>query len=301
MAAVLEITLESGETRELRIGNTATIGRSPANDVPLPGSGLVSRQHAILRCHNGRDYQLMDLGSRNGTCVDGRRVIMPVNLLNEACISIGGHAIIFRSVPESAMIQAEEVTIASGTGFGTASNNLEVAILVCDLRGFSTFSESLSPELVARTLGGWFREVAALVHESGGVVDKFIGDAVLAYWSGEGDCARALDLAKRLRAVAAGMCWPESGTALAIGVALHHGEVASGNIGVLAQRDATIIGDAVNTAFRLEGLMKQLGPPVLLSEDFVKRLESPQGFEDLGEHSLKGKSRQVRVFGWAGK
>ena len=72
---------------EVTVGNTVTIGRTRENSVCLNFSPLVSRQHAIIRCHNGYQYQLIDLGSRNGTYVDDQRVIMPV-ALNSAVLNI---------------------------------------------------------------------------------------------------------------------------------------------------------------------------------------------------------------------
>ena len=83
---------------------------------------------------------------------------------------------------------------------------------------------------------------------------------------------------------------------------MHYGRVAFGNIGLVAQRDATIIGNAVNTTFRLESVMKELGQKLLVSEQLVEAL--PDGlrgqYSDLGEKSLKGKHEMVRVFGWNG-
>lgn len=300
MAAILEILPESGEPREIRIGNTATIGRTVANDVWLQDSPLVSRQHAILRCHNGHEYQLMDLGSRNGTFVEGNRVILPVNLHENARIQIGDNEIVFRTVPTSGLPAPDEVTLVA-IPKERAGLDREVAILVCDIRGFSGFSEKLSPAVLVRVLGNWFRETGHLVQQSGGVIDKFIGDAVLAYWTeplgGSDACNRALEVADLLLETAAGMTWPESEDRFHIGIALHHGVVSQGMVGIVAQRDATIIGDAVNIAFRLEGIMKTLGTPVVLSAAFHQRISATHRFEDHGEMLLKGKALPVRVYG----
>ena len=75
--------------------------------------------------------------------------------------------------------------------------------------------------------------------------------------------------------------------------------VTCGNVGLDAQRDATIIGDAVNTVFRLEGLMKELNKPVLLSADFRQLLSTDEQFVELGERRLKGKLQAVRIYGFA--
>jgi len=83
-----------------------------------------------------------------------------------------------------------------------------------------------------------------------------------------------------------------------IAVALHHGSVTCGNVGLVAQRDATILGDTVNTVFRIESLMKQLNQRLALSQDFLTTLPVPGiKLNDLGDHQLKGKYQAVRLFG----
>jgi adenylate cyclase len=95
------------------------------------------------------------------------------------------------------------------------------------------------------------------------------------------------------------MHWPDNMRKFEIAVALHHGPVTCGNIGLVAQRDATIIGDSVNTAFRIEGVMKPLGKQLVASRDFLDMVaQSPVEFADLGEHQLKGKNQLVRLMGY---
>ena len=154
---------------------------------------------------------------------------------------------------------------------------------------------------LAKVLGNWFRESGNLVQGSGGVIDKFIGDAMLAYWTDPPNensaCNRALGVADQILASASNLSWPDSDQPFNVGIALHHGTVSHGNIGLVAQRDATIIGDAVNTAFRLESIIKSLNLQIVLSETFHSRIDDMGRFEDLGEKELKGKSRSVRIFG----
>ena len=98
-----------------------------------------------------------------------------------------------------------------------------------------------------------------------------------------------LDLASKIT-------W-SSGEPFRVGVALHFGAVTCGNVGVDAQRDATIIGDAVNTVFRLESVMKELNQQVLLSADFREHLPASESLIDLGERKLKGKQQAVQIYG----
>jgi adenylate cyclase len=304
MPAKLIVRPAEGEAFEVEIGNTATIGRSRDNTVSLHSNPHVSRQHAVIRCHNAYQFQIMDLGSRNGTFVNGRRVITPTVLTDGAVIRITNNELIFEQSEQSSQDATYDVTIAAGTDTAHDQNAI-VAVMVCDIRGFSTMAEILAEDELARTLGQWFRDVGNIVHDAGGTIDKFIGDAVLAYWTRETQDGResrgALDSALRLLKTAAGRRWmvPEE-RAFNIAVALHHGVVTCGNMGLVAQRDATIIGDTVNTVFRIESVMKQLNQKLAASQDFLSTLpNSGIAFNDLGEHQLKGKYQPVRLFGMA--
>jgi adenylate cyclase len=301
MPAKLRVTPLAGEPFDLTIGNTATIGRTRDNIVCLSGSPLVSRQHALVRCHDGYQYQIIDLGSRNGTYVNDQRVIMPTTLSDGARILIAKNELLFQQVEDDYATAALEVTLA-GSMAGAHSAVQPVALLVCDIRGFSTMAEKISSSDLAQHLGVWFREAGNLVTKNGGTIDKFIGDAVLAYWSGCGDqpvdCAATLEIARQLLALAGTTKWPD-GQPFRVGVALHYGSVTCGNVGVDAQRDATIIGDAVNTVFRLESVMKELNQAVVLSADFRQHLPAEEKLVDLGQKKLKGKQQAVGVYGLA--
>lgn len=302
MKALLKIHPAEGDAFEVEISNTATIGRSRDNTVGFDKSPQVSRQHAIIRCQNAWQYQIMDLGSRNGTFVDGRRVITPTVLRDGAIIRICNNEITFHPIESEQSPGVADVTLASGTS--ALEESATVAIMVCDLRGFSTMSEFLPEDQLARTLGEWFRSAGEIVQSSGGMVDKFIGDAILAYWvrgDAADEAARAFETGRTLLQKAAERHWPhDPDERLRIAVALHHGTVTCGNIGLVAQRDATIIGDAVNTTFRIEALMKSFPQKLVCTGDFVDQLSaaSRSGFTDLGDHQLKGKNQLVRLLGW---
>ena len=301
MPAKLTINPLLGKPFELAIGNTATIGRTSDNTICLTGSPLVSRQHALVRCHDGYQYQIIDLGSRNGTFVNDQRVVLPTPLTSGARIQIAKNNLVFEQVDEEFSGAEFEATLA-GSMAGAASAVRPVALLVCDIRGFSSMAEKISSADLAQQLGIWFREAGNLVNKSGGTIDKFIGDAILAYWSGreaeEVDCAATLRIARDLLALAATIKWT-NGEAFRVGVALHYGSVTCGNVGLDAQRDATIIGDVVNTVFRLESVMKELNQLILLSADFRDRLPAREKLIDLGERKLKGKQQSVRIYGLA--
>lgn len=304
MGAKLHIQPAAVDPFEVRIGNTATIGRTRENTVCLNFSPLVSRQHAMIRCHNGFQYQLIDLGSRNGTFVNDQRVIMPVTLSPGSVIRIADNSLTFQ---EEVAEESEDTALtvaATMTGSGGALATRPVALLVCDIRGFSRMSEHVPAGDVAQLLGQWFRETGNVVQQRQGIVDKFLGDALLAYWAttqqGASDCTAALETALDFLRLASSLHWP-NGEPLGIVVALHYGRVTFGNVGLAAERDATIIGDPVNTVFRLEGVTKEVGARVLLSEDFARQLPPGLPLRDFGPRELKGKQQHVRVFGWEGQ
>ena len=295
MPARLQVTPSVGEPFELIIGNTATIGRTSDNTICLHGSPLVSRQHALLRCHDGYRYQLIDLGSRNGTFVDDQRVVMPttlsegarIRLLIMSCASSGSRRIFLR----------------------LSSNPLSLAPSIARPRPFdpshcwsATFAvqiqwrkKSLVPTLPSISVSGSAkretscRKTAALSISLSAMHSLPTG--ALASRMGP-DCAATLRIARELLALAATVKWSD-GQPFRVGIALHYGVVTCGNVGLDAQRDATIIGDAVNTVFRLESLMKEFGSASLLSADFREHLVTGENFIDFGERKLKGK-RAVR-------
>ena len=298
MPATLQINPVSGEPFEIRIGNHASIGRLPDSTVCLPFDTGISRQHAVIRSHNGFHYQIIDLGSLNGTYVNGQRVVLPERLENGARVLIAENEIVFEQGEEwSAELQ--RTTIGAGRE-GSDDDSIFAALMVCDLRGFTKATEAYSQNDLAQTLGGWFRQAGNLIQEKGGNIDKFMGDAVFAYWTkGEAaECQAAFETAQELLRLALMMNWPDAKSPFEIAIALNCGDVTCGNMGIIAERGTTIMGNAVNTVFRLESVAKELNQRLVASQDFVLALPSADGFADLGEHSLKGKRHPVRVFGF---
>jgi adenylate cyclase len=305
MGAKLSIEPAQADPFEVAIGNTATIGRTRENTVCLSFSPLVSRQHALIRCHNGWQYQLIDLGSRNGTYVNDQRVVMPVTLTDGARIRIADNVMTFSEHDDESSGEHNAMTLV-GTMSSSDHSVIEsrpVALLVCDIRGFSTMSETIPGADMAQMLGAWFRETGNLVAQSGGTIDKFIGDAMLAYWGAAGrsaaDCGTAFAAAKMMMTLADARKW-QNDTPFRIAIALHFGKVTCSNVGVAAERDATIIGDAVNTVFRLEAISKELNQRVVMSGDFAEQMpELMKKCNDFGERTLKGKAQLVQVYGLA--
>jgi adenylate cyclase len=188
-------------------------------------------------------------------------------------------------------------------GFQRGSGELiDAAIWFCDLRGFTALSDERSPQDVVKTLDEYFDCVAGAVMAAGGEILKFIGDATLAIFPAAADapsaCRRALAAAEHALAALERVNVERVARGeppLAIGVALHLGQVMYGNIGAKDRLDFTVISSAVNEACRLEALCKALETPLALSQAFVEAAR-PDGLVDLGHHALKGVRAPLRVF-----
>ncbi|HZT52339.1 MAG TPA: adenylate/guanylate cyclase domain-containing protein [Stellaceae bacterium] len=179
---------------------------------------------------------------------------------------------------------------------------LRAAVMATDLRGFTGISDRLPGDEVVQALDEYFEMVTQAVHAQGGNVLKFIGDGVLAIFDAEeGEDAAAADaglaaaraLIRHLDARNAGE--GRARVPLRAGVGLHLGTVMYGNVGAPDRLDFTAIGPAVNLAFRLEDLTKELRRPVLASRAFAAAASS--ALTPLGPQPIRGLSEYEEVFG----
>jgi class 3 adenylate cyclase len=172
----------------------------------------------------------------------------------------------------------------------------ELTLLLCDIRGFTKISESLSPQETVTFVNEYLDLVCPPIVGSGGVIDKFMGDGVLAFFEGGGHAGRALEAARRILASV-----ERSGRTsdrIRIGVALHTGEVLIGSIGPRTRREVTIISDAVNTLTRLEELNKVYGSAVVASVATMAQVDEGDraGFAGPIDVSIRGRGAGVKVF-----
>jgi adenylate cyclase len=177
---------------------------------------------------------------------------------------------------------------------------VEAVIWYCDLRGFTSLVDARPVADVVPILDRYFESVAGPVSDNGGEILKFIGDAMLAVFRIEPNmptdepCARALAAAETALAALTELNVTLD-TSLAIGVALHVGEVMYGNIGARNRLDFTVIGRAVNEACRVEALCKELGVALLVTSSFVAA-HPASGVVSLGDYTLRGVARPHELF-----
>lgn len=199
--------------------------------------------------------------------------------------------------------------VIGGTIRRNAGETIEAIVLACDLRGFTQLADSHRAEEVIEALGEFFEAVAQPVTKAGGDIVKMVGDGILAVFplelrpkdENEGRARLAAEAVREaLAALAAikGEALPAGIPELRAGFALHAGRVTFGNVGSRDRLDFTLIGLAVNAAFRLETLTKTLGEPALASAQFAE-LAKGKGLKPLGAHELRGVSQKMEVFALA--
>jgi adenylate cyclase len=183
----------------------------------------------------------------------------------------------------------------------------EISILFSDIRGFTGMSEKLPPEEVVRRLNIYFRAMVEVVFQNDGTLDKYVGDAIMAFFGAPRDdpdharkaCLCALDMRRQLIVVNERLS-AEGIPPMKIGIGINTGEVVVGNVGSERRMDYTVIGDSVNLASRLESMNKEFGTTIIISEFTLA--EAP-GFvvKDLGTVRVKGKEETVRIYELTGE
>jgi class 3 adenylate cyclase len=176
-------------------------------------------------------------------------------------------------------------------------------VLLSDLRGYTTLSEGREPEAVIHVLNRYFDRMAPQIHAFGGAVDSYMGDGIMAHFCHPGGlenpCQAAFDasraMLRELDALNAELK-AEGLPELRIGIGLHAGEAVVGHIGSKERHEYTAIGDTVNVASRIEGLTKEAGSPLLVTEPVAQRLAEP--LVSRGPKPIKGHT-PLPVFGWS--
>jgi adenylate cyclase len=193
--------------------------------------------------------------------------------------------------------------LLSGGDLELGGKEQKVTVMFTDVRSFTSIAEALGPRETVSLLNEYFTEMVDVIFQHGGILDKYMGDGIMALFGaplvGPNDADNAVAVADAMmlrlaelnvRRVAAGHA------ALEIGVGFSTGATVVGNIGSVRRLDYTVIGDTVNLASRLEGATKQYGAKILLSEMTVRELKKPATLRELDLIRVKGKDRPVAVY-----
>ncbi|MDB4936160.1 MAG: Adenylate cyclase [Labilithrix sp.] len=180
---------------------------------------------------------------------------------------------------------------------------IDVSLMFTDIEGFTTLAEKLPPDELAKRLGDYLAAMTTAIEATGGTIDKYIGDAVMALWNAPTPvpdhavhaCRATLACLKAARALYASSSW-KGLPALTTRFGLHEARVMVGNFGAPTRLSYTALGDGVNLAARLEPLCKQYGVVVLVSEAIVRRAKGDFVFRRIDRVAVKGKSASIDVY-----
>src|SRR4028119_1635496 len=176
---------------------------------------------------------------------------------------------------------------------------LEMSVLFSDIRDFTTLSESMTPEDNFRFINSYLSRMEPLINKNNGFIDKYIGDAIMALFSGEADNAVKAGIAMLRGLVEFNQNRANFGYApIQIGIGINTGTLMLGTVGGQNRMDGTVISDAVNLASRVESLTKNYGVSLLITQETYSRLENPSEYaiRTLDTVKVKGKSELVTVY-----
>jgi adenylate cyclase len=206
----------------------------------------------------------------------------------------------FRKYVPADLVQA---LMASGTEAEPGGENKILTVFFCDVANFTTISEGMTPRALVAHLGEYLEALSAEIVAAGGTVDKYVGDGIMAFWGAPAEnprhatdaCVAAVRCQQRLCKLRDR--WTAEGKPpFHVRIGLNTGEVVVGNVGSSARLNYTVIGDPVNVASRLEGLNKEYGTRILLSESTYREASSAIVARPLDLVSVKGKTEPVLVY-----
>jgi adenylate cyclase len=174
-----------------------------------------------------------------------------------------------------------------------------LAFLFTDIRGFTTLSESMTPDKVVEMLNHYLDIQSTIIYANSGEVDKFVGDEIMAMFEGPkkeiNACRASLEIRKAMAAEKE-MAKLEERNIVSIGIGINTGPVVFGSMGAKDRMDFTSIGDTVNLAARLEGTNKEYGTKTLITEAVYDKVKEHFLCREVDNLTVKGKTKAVRIY-----
>jgi class 3 adenylate cyclase len=181
-------------------------------------------------------------------------------------------------------------------GFTEEGVEVEVSVLFCDVRDFTSFAAKADAKDVVMRLNAMFAVVVPIVSRHGGHVDKFVGDGLLAMFGAPEPFPDHADRAVRAACEMAGVVNADDEPGFRIGIGVNTGRVVAGSIGGAGRLNFSIIGDAVNVASRVEAATREVGEDVLITEATARELSDDVEVVPCGEHELKGLPEPLALY-----
>jgi adenylate cyclase len=268
--------LEDAAGKRIDVTGSCVVGRSNNSTIVLPDD-KVSRRHAMIQCQSGHEFWLIDLGSANGTYLNGRRIVQPSRLNHGDQIKIGDHRFIFRL----AEVAGERAPSSNVEQTVQEIKTLNCWLLVADIESSTQLAQRVSADELPQLTGRWLSTCKQIVEDNGGTINKFLGDGFFAYWYAGNDVAARLN-----GAIAALQRLQEMGQ-LRFRFVVHFGRVFIGGGASLGEE--SLFGTDVNFVFRMEKLAGVLGTTRLVSDPAKTELKTHlAAITDEGRHPLPG-------------
>ncbi|MGD9784132.1 MAG: FHA domain-containing protein [Hyphomicrobiaceae bacterium] len=267
--------LEAEDGRKWPLDSNCPIGRSPSNTVVL-NDRKVSRRHAVVHRQDVDEFLLVDLGSGNGSYVNGRRVSLPVRLSASDVISVGDVNLTFHRADRSAAraaTRAASLTLIEVKSF-------DCWMLLADIIGSTRLALDHSAENWARLVGSWAAECRQIIELHGGTINKYLGDGFLAIWPEQ------LDRIEHVVGTVEQFLRLQQSSSLPFRVVLHAGGVSSGGGRTLGEDNLS--GVELIFLFRMEKLAASLGHRFLVSEAAHQQLDGRLPLLEAGAHEVPG-------------
>jgi class 3 adenylate cyclase len=282
------VWLESPTGEKTPLGEKCILGRAKDCQVVI-NSEMTSRRHAMIYRQGEHEFWVADLGSANGTRLNGRHLSQHRRLSDKDRVECGGGEFVFRQPGSPAPVDSKQ---ESSPVFATAValRSFNCWLLVADMVGSTAMVRRLPEEEAARMTRSLLAQWQEIVEKQHGTVNKFLGDGFLAYWPEAAGVAPAvlgaLEAFERLQA--------QSQTPFRL--VLHYGLATSG--GAPSMGEESLTGKEVNFAFRMEDLASTLGTAVLLSEAAALKIGSQRKLISHGRHGLAGFGGDFEFFSY---
>jgi adenylate cyclase len=285
--ASFAVWLDIGDRQFPLVGKTFSLGRSKDNNVVFI-SPKVSRRHALVHAQGGLEFSLVDLGSANGTHLNGRRVIQPVGLRDGDVIQIGEQSFVFRL--ETADLSPEQIYVTESQMTVREVNEFTCWFLLADVENFVKLSTEVPAEELAQMIGAWLGECQRVIEKNGGTLSKFLGDGILIYWNDKfcdrGQLMTTLDI----------LCSMQTQRQPPFRWTLHYGEAIFGT--TVTAGELSALGQDLNFLFRMERIAATQGFPNLISQAAQSELADLRQGQVVGVFPLKGFEGEYQFFRW---
>ncbi len=279
----------------LDAGSSWTIGRSSENTLVCEDKA-VSRRHAVVQQLQPGKFYFIDLGSRNGSSVNGRRITMPLELRDGDTVTCGGTRLTFHDRSEASAAKAQVET--DGATVILYSRRV-ISVLVVDIRDFTPLTQKLDEAVLAQTIGTWFRQTGTILRKYGASGDKYIGDAVMAVWTHTSESPQPAEIYPILQALSEIEAFTRTlhrefplPAPLRVGAGINTGISIMSNTGPQENPDFSPLGDTVNATFRLETATKKSGFDVAIGRTTMEYLNGQPGLsQDSAQHHAQNCAR----------